>query len=363
LGYTDKWNTKENTITISEGGNSCGYINFIKSNFWSGGHCYSLLEIKNFLDKDFLYYALKGRESLVMDLRVGSGLPNIQQKAIKAFEFIYPKNKLEQEKIAKILSKIDNAISQTEVIIAKHNRIKTGLMQDLLTKGIDDKGNIRSEETHEFIKSGSFNYPKDWQLTTIEKCLISIEQGWSPNCEGDPASMNEWGILKTTSVTWKGYDENQNKRMPGKLSPKIHYEVKNGDVLITRGGPNSRVGVVSYVSETRDKLIFSDKIYRLIPKNIVLNKYLALALSSEFTQRHLSNFKTGMAESQTNISQKIVQALNILLPSIVEQKRIIETLNSSENVIDSLLIDLSKLKSIKTGLMQDLLSGKKRVQI
>ena len=52
-GYTQKWNTKENTITISEGGNSCGYVNLLKEKFWSGGHCYTLLNLK--IDKNFLY--------------------------------------------------------------------------------------------------------------------------------------------------------------------------------------------------------------------------------------------------------------------------------------------------------------------
>lgn len=291
----------------------------------------------------------------------GSGLKHLQKKDLKKHKVNFPQTPKEQSKIVEILSKIDNAISETENIITKYNRIKSGLMQDLLTKGIDNKGVIRSEETHNFINSSNFNYPKDWQLTTIENCLISIEQGWSPNCEGDPASLNDWGILKTSSVTWGGYDENQNKKMPEILTPKTKYKVKEGDVLITRAGPNSRVGVVAFVNKTRDKLIFSDKIYRLIPKENVHNRYLALALSSEFTQRHLSNYKTGMAESQTNISQKIVLALKILLPSIEEQKRIIETLNSTENVIDSLLLNLSKLEGIKTGLMQDLLSGNKRV--
>ena len=123
------------------------------------------------MDKDFLYYALKGRENLVMDLRVGSGLPNIQQKAIKAFEFIYPKDKAEQSKIAAILSKVDKAISRTEEIIAKYNRIKTGLLQDLLTKGIDKEGNIRSEQTHEFKDSPLGKIPKEWAVKRLNDCI------------------------------------------------------------------------------------------------------------------------------------------------------------------------------------------------
>lgn len=127
-GFSDKWNTEANTITISEGGNSCGFVNFLKTRFWSGGHCYSLMQLKNSITTEFLFYALKSRESLLMDLRVGSGLPNIQRKAIKGFEFIYPKEKLEQTTIAEILIKVDKAITQSETVIAKYNRIKTGFM-------------------------------------------------------------------------------------------------------------------------------------------------------------------------------------------------------------------------------------------
>lgn len=76
-GRTDKWNTPENTITISEGGNSCGFINFNTEKFWSGGHCYSLICLKSSVYNIYLYHFLKRYEKQIMRLRVGSGLPNI----------------------------------------------------------------------------------------------------------------------------------------------------------------------------------------------------------------------------------------------------------------------------------------------
>ena len=166
-GYTEKWNRSANTITISEGGNSCGYVNLITTKFWSGGHCYSILELKKIIANDFLFHSLKGRERSLMDLRVGSGLPNIQQKAIKEFQIIFPKSLTEQKKIAEILGKVDKAIEQTQSLIAKYGRIKTGLMQDLLTKGIDKNGNIRSEETHEFKDSELGRIPKEWECLSL----------------------------------------------------------------------------------------------------------------------------------------------------------------------------------------------------
>ena len=176
-GYTDNWNRLENTITISEGGNSCGFVNFLKTKFWSGGHCYSLENIHEEFDLQFLYYSLKGRESKIMGLRVGSGLPNIQQKAIKAFEIKYPESKPEQTRIAEILSTADEAIAHTESLIAKYQRIKTGLMQDLLTKGIDENGNIRSKETHKFVVKNGIEVPEEWGVVKLGNVCSKIQDG------------------------------------------------------------------------------------------------------------------------------------------------------------------------------------------
>lgn len=84
-GYVDDYNTSENTIAISEGGNSCGFVSYNAQKFWSGGHCYTL-KIKNTQCRSkFLFFYLKYREKDIMQLRVGSGLPNIQKKSLENF--------------------------------------------------------------------------------------------------------------------------------------------------------------------------------------------------------------------------------------------------------------------------------------
>jgi len=89
-GRTDDWNTEAETITISEGGNSCGYVNYNTERFWSGGHCYSLLNLKKNVEKHYLYFSLKMNEPKLMKLRVGSGLPNIQKKDVDKFTVAIP---------------------------------------------------------------------------------------------------------------------------------------------------------------------------------------------------------------------------------------------------------------------------------
>ena len=107
-GYTNQYNTFANTISISEGGNSCGYVSLNLEQFWSGGHNYTLQNPR--IDTFFLYQWLKRHEKGIMALRVGSGLPNIQKSALQDVIVAYPK-KSEQRAIAEILNKIDNLIT------------------------------------------------------------------------------------------------------------------------------------------------------------------------------------------------------------------------------------------------------------
>ena len=129
-GYTNEWNTPENTITISEGGNSCGFVNFNEEKFWSGGHCYYLSELSSKLDDYYLFSYLKFIEPKIMRLRVGSGLPNIQKGDIENIK-VKITDINEQYKISSILKSTDNCISSINA--QKHNFeiFKKGLLQQL----------------------------------------------------------------------------------------------------------------------------------------------------------------------------------------------------------------------------------------
>ena len=89
-GYYQAYNAPANTISISEGGNSCGYVQFNNMPFWSGGHCYTLQMSSTDIDLTFLYHYLKYKEKNIMSLRIGSGLPNIQKKDLGNFPILLP---------------------------------------------------------------------------------------------------------------------------------------------------------------------------------------------------------------------------------------------------------------------------------
>lgn len=107
-GYYNQYNTEADTISISEGGNSCGYVQFNRGKFWSGGHCYTVHP--NSINNLYLYHFLKSKQQDIMRLRIGSGLPNIQKKDIESFPVFLPQAD-EQARIVTILNAVESKLS------------------------------------------------------------------------------------------------------------------------------------------------------------------------------------------------------------------------------------------------------------
>lgn len=131
-GFHNDWNTEGGTITISEGGNSCGFVNLADRPFWLGGHCYALRNLSQEVERDFLFHALKSREPEIMRLRVGSGLPNIQRADLERLAVVVPPRDL-QERIASALTAGNAEITLLNTEIEALRNQKRGLMQKLLT--------------------------------------------------------------------------------------------------------------------------------------------------------------------------------------------------------------------------------------
>jgi type I restriction enzyme S subunit len=132
-GHIDRYNNDGRTIIISEGGNSCGYVNYMGQNFWAGGHCY-VVSPKTEIDIKYLYTTLKYYEPVIMQLRTGSGLPNIQKKRLlDELEIFLATSTKEQTAIAQILTDMDSEIGQLERERQKYTSLKEGAMQQLLT--------------------------------------------------------------------------------------------------------------------------------------------------------------------------------------------------------------------------------------
>lgn len=144
-GFTSDSNTEANAITISEGGNSCGFVNFQIEPFWLGGHCYTITP--NEINKKLLYFILKGNERRIKRLRVGSGLPNIQKEDLKKIKIsIPPFNK--HENIVALLGAVENRINALNKLIKKEQSIYKYLLNHLISGDLD-VSNIKLEKGKE----------------------------------------------------------------------------------------------------------------------------------------------------------------------------------------------------------------------
>ena len=129
-GYYSDYNVEANTISISEGGNSCGYVQFNTSPFWSGGHCYTIQKIAGNVDHLYLYHYLKSQEDAIMKLRIGSGLPNIQKKDLAMFKIKIPT--VEQQKaISTFLSSLERKAEIEERIQNAMQKEKQYLLRQM----------------------------------------------------------------------------------------------------------------------------------------------------------------------------------------------------------------------------------------
>ena len=128
-GFTNSWNVPENTISISEGGNSCGFVNYNVQKFYCGGHCYYLTNISDEIDPLLLYHCLKMNENKIMNLRVGSGLPNIQKKDLEKYKLYIPTKN--HEKITYLLNNINLKIDLNKEKLNHLKQFKKGLLQKM----------------------------------------------------------------------------------------------------------------------------------------------------------------------------------------------------------------------------------------
>ena len=195
-----------------------------------------------------------------------------------------------------------------------------------------------------------------WEEKRLGDALVAIDAGWSPQCLERPAVGQEWAILKTTSVMWEGYDDQQNKALPAHLKPRQKLQARTGDILITRAGPISRVAVVAHVGQTRPKLMISDKLMRARATTDNDSNFLARLLGTTRVQNYFAARKSGLAEAQANISQSILARVPIQLPSLPEQKKVASFLGVVDAKIAALRARVSGMETYKRGLMQALFS-------
>jgi type I restriction enzyme, S subunit len=191
--------------------------------------------------------------------------------------------------------------------------------------------------------------PLQWDIQRLKFQVYSIEQGWSPVCENRLANEDEWGVLKVGCVNGGKFNEKEHKALPVDTKPMMNWEIKMGDILMSRANTRELLGSVAIVGEVRPKLLLCDKLYRIkLSSEDIYNRFFLYTLKSSYVRNQLEGEATGASDSMQNIGQAVVKDLKLVLPPIQQQQYIAAFLDAKTAEIDELIA----LKEQQVALLQ-----------
>ncbi|MGY0620597.1 restriction endonuclease subunit S [Lysobacter sp. A378] len=269
--------------------------------------------------------------------------------------------KPEQSKIAEVLSTVDRAMAQTEALIAKQQRIKTGLMQDLLTCGIDEHGQLRSEATHAFKDSPLGRIPVEWEVKHIDDLVSRVGSGVTPT--GGESVYTADGVLfiRSQNVHFDGLRLDDVAYIPSHIHHSMmRSEVFENDVLLNITGasigrccPMPNVGARANVNQHVCTI-------RLRDVDQARTGFLTAILKSHIGQHQIALMNAGGNREGLNYQQ--VRNFQVPWPTdSSEFARVYSRIELMDAAVADHSVSLTKLHHLKTALMQDLLTGKVRV--
>lgn len=334
-------------LLIAEDGGNFGRFEktayMMKGKFWANNHVHILRGRDDISDNNFLMYFMNFQD--ISCYISGSTREKLNQELLKSIIITLPPLP-EQRKIAEILETADKAIEKTDAIIEKYRRIKQGLMQDLLTKGIDEKGQIRSEETHKFKDSPLGRLPEEWEVVRLGEIATVKKDKKMPsrklpyigleNIESNTGKLLD--IIDASTIKGIASVFNSGDVLFGKLRPnlkKFHYAKMEGFC-------STEILVIMPIKSSLMDTIF---LYLIIQSPAFLNLAEAKV------------YGTKMPRTSWDILERFI----FPLPPLPEQHRIASVLSQIDEVIEKEERYKEKLERIKQGLMQDLLTGEVRV--
>ncbi len=298
---------------------------------------------------DYLFHALEFSSDELLKSLQGSGQPNLSGGLIKELKLLSPPLP-EQQKIASILTTVDEVIASTTAQINKLKDLKTGMMQELLTKGIAHT---------EFKDSPVGRIPKAWEvikLDDISSYITSGSRGWAEYYSDSGAIFIRIGNLTREHINFRFNDIVYVNPPEGGEGKRTLVQI--GDVLISITADLGIVGVVNagigeaYVNQHVALVRLND------PK---LSRWVGHYLSHDTSQKQFTANNDSGAKAGLNLSA--IKNLEIAIPPLIERNKIVQTLDSIDNDIVIRRLKLSRSRDIKKALMQDLLTGKIRVKV
>ena len=328
------------------------------------------LIVKPNIDKWFVFYQMKRKKPCYEKLGIGSTFLEVNKKDTDNFEIELPQF-LQQQKIAKILITIDNLIEQTQNLIDKYTAVKQGMMADLFSRGIDLSGTPETNKNYgqlrpsfgdapELYQENELGWvPNGWEVVKIDDISTQMTNGFVGVATPHYANENEVGIRYLYGNNVRADKLELDTVL--KIKPEFHQklqksQLRHGDMLTVQSG---HIGTTSIVPENFGEANCHALIITRLVQSKILPEFLSFYLNSAIGMNRMEEIFVGSTIKHVNV--KDLKSFLVPLPSIGEQRAALDKIIGARKLIDDETNYLGKLKLKKKGLMQDLLTGKVKV--
>ena len=328
-GKWNEYNVEGSSIAISEGGNSCGYVNYMSEPFWCGAHCYFLYDLK--YDAKYTYYALKSQQDRIMQLRSGACMPNIKKNSLGEFSFLIEENAEKQALVVASLDKVSELIDIRKEQLAKLDQLVKSRFVELF-------GSLHDNQ-------------KGLEIVAIEDLCILIKDGThqTPTYTKDKNAGFKFLSSKdvmTQKICWEDI-----KYIPADLHEKLYAAIqpRRNDILMSKNGVNYGVAAVNDTDEVFDIYV---SLALLRPKMDRVNPvYFRCAINNPDTKRQFDASIKGIGVPNLHLGE--IKKTKILLPPMSQQKEFIAFVEQTDKSKLAIQQSLDKLELLKKSLMQE----------
>jgi len=334
---------------------AAGAVTFVQGRCWASDNTLTVSSRGGVSNMRFLGHLLEFLRPERLATR--NAQPLVTQSNLGQLSGLVPTSLREQHQIAEILDTVDAAIRRTEEVLAKLELLKKGLLHDLLTRGIDENGELRDPERHpeQFKESELGRIPRGWSIRTLESVGFWLSGGTPSKAQPSfwggaipwvsPKDMKSFFLLKTQeTVTEVGLTAGS------RLAPR-------GTVLIVVRG--MILAHTFPVSLTLTDMAFNQDVKGIVPHDDVSGKFLAYWLRAN--DGKMLRLVTEATHGTKRLDLGDVQRQMVAIPHLPEQRRIVEILEDQEGRLLRERQVSDKLHLLKKALMDDLLTGKVRV--
>lgn len=297
----------------------------------------------------YLLYALHGLRDEILGMRMGSTHQTIYMPDIERIAVPAPPVEAQDQ----IVAFLDAEITRIDTLIALRTR-QHALVGQRIKAVVDD----------EYWQSG-----RAAGFIDLRYMVKKIEQGWSPQCENREAEPGEWGVIKAGCVNNGLFRSSQNKALAPGLAPRVAYEIRPGDLLMSRAsGTAELIGSTAVVPEIRQRLLLCDKVYRLtLDDRKAIPSFISAMLAASAVRAVIQAGISGADGMANNLPATVIRNIPVPMLDVNAQCNVVSRLTERKLPLQSLANNMGRQAALllerRQALIRSAVSGEMEVPV